>query len=132
MSSFHYGFLSGTGAKTEYQFWNEAFKQHAVDIETRKIDEIIGPETKSTDFRNAPFLCKYRVNPECGFTMCGFDKDEMVKLAILFMGYFHEINPKFAAIPVKMLNKRSGEELPSDPISPGIRSLHLGMILQEN
>lgn len=129
MSRFHYGFLSGTGVRTEYQFWNEIYKQHA-ELETRKIDEIIGPETQSTDFRNAPFFCKYRVNPECGFTLCGFDENEMIKLASLFIGYFSSINPEFGKILLELVENGYPTQLNKEAYARLTKSLKEGLLIR--
>jgi len=109
MANFHYGFLSGTGLTVEYQLYNESYKHNAASIDTKRIDELLGLETDLTDFRNASFHCNYNVDRNCGFVICGFDKERIQQLAILFLGYFHSINPEFGKIVPKLTNQKKDE-----------------------
>lgn len=109
MANFHYGFLSGTGLTVEYQLYDDTYRSHSASINTKEIDEIVGLESELTDFRGAPYHCTYTADRNCGFTICGFEKYRIQKLAILFLGYFSSINPEFGKIVPKLTNHKKDE-----------------------
>lgn len=105
MSVFRYGFLCGSGPNTEFQLWNDNKDTYSGGIETGDIDSLIG--TQGTDFRSAPYFCRQGTE-EFGFVICGFNKDEVEKLANMFIDFLHEANPEFLKVP-PMVKERNNE-----------------------
>lgn len=105
MSLFRRGFLSGTGHHTEFQLWTENIDNYSHGIETAKIDAVIGVHD-GTDFKLAPYTCR-QSGELSGFIICGFDKNEIEKLANMLIDFLHEANPKFLKVP-PMIKDRKG------------------------
>lgn len=92
MSLFHYGFISGTGKETEFQLWsNETERGHLISLNLDEVNSIIGPEYYATDFRGASTIAFRSKDEKCGFTICGYHKDQMQMLCTKFTAYLSKI-----------------------------------------
>ena len=94
---FRYGFLTGSGTKTEFQLYTlepRVGSMYTKGIDISSIDSIIGPNNPNANFRHAPFYCSYKYpgykTNSIGFVICSWDLPEIEKLATLFINYLRD------------------------------------------
>lgn len=101
MARFHYGFLTGNGDNTQFQLWNEVVtpeNYRCESIDTSEIDKIIGKESRPACFHGARYLCHQKCD-NVGFVVNGFNKEEVEKLATLFIDYLSRAKEGFRKVP---------------------------------